>query len=93
MIIPTKKPCPCGWVSPITGNPCPKFTLPPLIRNVEASVSEEEADEIIRVYKDAARFRFLIERPALMKAVGWRRLSQRLALIDLKMNESIAAKS
>lgn len=89
MTIPEKRPCPCGWISPTTRKPCPKFLIGGigLPYAVDASVDEETADKIIEVYKDAERLRFLIANPALCSVIQFQPLHKRRAWIDEHMSK------
>lgn len=75
-MIPEKKPCPCG---------CPKFLLVGLCDCQCSTKSSEEADEIIEVYKDAERFRFLLANPGVASVLQFQRANLRRAYIDDKM--------
>lgn len=81
-MIPEKKPCPCGYVNPTTGKPCPSFVLSTL---PTTPMSESEADEIIETYKDAERFRFLLSNPGVCSVIQFQRATERRAYIDQHM--------
>lgn len=83
-MIPTKVPCPCGYLSP-SGKGCPKFLVPPLITTQANSVHEAEADEIIEIYKDAERFRFLMANPGVCSVIQFQPAAKRREYIDDKM--------
>ena len=83
-MIPEKKPCPCGYVSPTTGKPCPSFVIPGI---TEAQVDEKTADEIIGAFKDAERLRFLLANPALCSVVQFQPAAKRREWIDQHMTK------
>ena len=82
MTIPTKKPCPCGWVSPTTGKPCSSFVIDTL---PTTPISEAEADAIIETYKDAERMRFLLANPSVCATLQFQPAGKRRAWIDHQM--------
>lgn len=77
--IPVKKPCPCG---------CPKFLLAGLCDCQCSTKSAAEADEIIEVYKDAARMRFLLEHRALLAPLHHIKMHDQRAWIDKQMEKT-----
>lgn len=79
MTIPVKRPCPCGYVSPTTGKPCPSFVIGQLSTG---PISEAEADAIIETYKDAERLRFLLANPGVCSVIQFQPAAKRRAYID-----------
>lgn len=76
MMIPEKKPCPCG---------CPKFLLVGLCDCQCSTKRSEEADEIIETYKDANRLRFLLANPVVCATLQFQPANKRRAWIDDQM--------
>jgi len=82
-MIPEKKPCPCGYVSPTTGKGCPQVILSGFGNPMDV----ETADEIIETYKDAARLNFLLANPGVCATLQFQLARKRREWIDYQMTK------
>lgn len=80
MEIPTIEPCPCGE--------CQKVVVKPYFYGENASISREEANEIVNAFRDAARWQHVKANAHHLRVLQHKKMEERDEWIDTRIKET-----